>query len=71
MPGILGLGHTRYSTAGGGDLSNTQPFMVHTRHGMLAIAHNGELVNADKLRRTVRVWRTVRGVEEGEGCGGR
>jgi len=53
LTGVLGLGHTRYSTAGGTDLSNAQPFMVHTRHGCLALAHNGELVNAATLRRTV------------------
>lgn len=53
LTGILGLGHTRYSTAGGSDLGNVQPFMVHTRHGQLAIAHNGELINADTLRKTV------------------
>ena len=51
--GIVGLGHTRYSTAGGGDAINTQPFLVHTRHGPIAVAHNGELINAQALRETV------------------
>ncbi|CAL4148017.1 unnamed protein product, partial [Meganyctiphanes norvegica] len=53
LKGVLGIGHTRYSTAGGRDPINTQPFMVHTRHGPLAVAHNGELINATALRKTV------------------
>lgn len=53
LRGRLGIGHSRYSTAGGRDPSNTQPFMVHTRHGPLATAHNGELINAVALRKTV------------------
>ncbi|XP_076042652.1 phosphoribosylamidotransferase 2 [Oratosquilla oratoria] len=53
LQGALGVGHTRYSTAGGRDPKNTQPFMVHTRHGPLAVAHNGELINANALRSTV------------------
>ncbi|XP_071551404.1 amidophosphoribosyltransferase-like [Panulirus ornatus] len=53
LTGNVGVGHSRYSTAGGRDPSNTQPFMVHTRHGPLATAHNGELINAVALRKTV------------------
>lgn len=53
LRGTLGIGHSRYSTAGGRDPANTQPFMVHTRHGPLATAHNGELINAVALRKTV------------------
>lgn len=50
----LGIGHTRYSTAGRKDATNCiQPFVVHTVKGLLAVAHNGELVNADGLRRQV------------------
>ncbi|KAK3868654.1 hypothetical protein Pcinc_025978 [Petrolisthes cinctipes] len=53
LTGDVGIGHSRYSTAGGRDLSNTQPFVVHTRHGPFATAHNGELINAEALRKTV------------------
>uniref|UniRef100_T1IGS5 Amidophosphoribosyltransferase n=2 Tax=Strigamia maritima TaxID=126957 RepID=T1IGS5_STRMM len=43
LKGNLGIGHTRYSTAGGTDMVNAQPFVIHTMHGLLALAHNGEL----------------------------
>ncbi|XP_029443069.1 amidophosphoribosyltransferase isoform X1 [Rhinatrema bivittatum] len=47
----LGIGHTRYSTTGHSELQNCQPFVVETLHGKIAVAHNGELVNATRLRR--------------------
>ncbi|KAK6494226.1 amidophosphoribosyltransferase-like [Huso huso] len=51
--GNLGISHTRYSTTGMSELQNCQPFVVETLHGKIAVAHNGELVNAQKLRRKV------------------
>lgn len=54
LRGNLGIGHTRYSTVGGTNAHNTQPFVVHTKHGVLSLAHNGELVNAAKLRQEAR-----------------
>ncbi|XP_042875268.1 amidophosphoribosyltransferase-like isoform X2 [Penaeus japonicus] len=53
LKGQLGIGHTRYATMGGCDPINIQPFMVHTRHGPFATAHNGELINGVALRKTV------------------
>ncbi|KAL1432839.1 hypothetical protein MTO96_013039 [Rhipicephalus appendiculatus] len=53
LKGNLGVGHTRYSTTGGSEHELAQPFVVHTNHGLLAIAHNGELVNAIALRRKI------------------
>ncbi|XP_036751069.1 amidophosphoribosyltransferase isoform X3 [Manis pentadactyla] len=47
----LGIGHTRYATTGNCELENCQPFVVETLHGKIAVAHNGELVNAVQLRR--------------------
>ncbi|KAK9399127.1 amidophosphoribosyltransferase [Crotalus adamanteus] len=47
----LGIGHTRYSTSGVSVLDNCQPFVVETLHGKIAVAHNGELTNAMRLRR--------------------
>ncbi|XP_043546340.1 amidophosphoribosyltransferase [Chiloscyllium plagiosum] len=51
--GNLGIGHTRYSTSGISELQNCQPFVVETLHGKIAVAHNGELVNAKKLKMKV------------------
>lgn len=51
--GNLGIGHTRYSTTAGSSEVNCQPFVVHTIHGALAIAHNGEIMNASALRQKV------------------
>lgn len=54
LKGNLGLGHTRYSTSGGsGSLQLAQPFVVHTKYGTIAVAHNGELVNSSNLRETL------------------
>ncbi|XP_075400391.1 amidophosphoribosyltransferase [Tenrec ecaudatus] len=47
----LGIGHTRYATTGNCELENCQPFVVETLHGKIAVAHNGELVNAAPLRK--------------------
>jgi amidophosphoribosyltransferase len=50
LPGTLGIGHTRYSTAGDSALLNAQPIMVQSNKGMMALAHNGNLVNAQDIR---------------------
>jgi amidophosphoribosyltransferase len=51
LPGSIAIGHNRYSTSGGLTLENTQPLRVVYRGGSLALAHNGNLVNARALRR--------------------
>lgn len=53
LPGSLAVGHNRYSTSGSSDLSNAQPFVVTYSQGGLAVAHNGNLVNAPALRRAL------------------
>ncbi|XP_060810242.1 amidophosphoribosyltransferase isoform X1 [Amyelois transitella] len=53
LKGNLGIGHTRYSTSAASEEVNCQPFVVHTAHGALAVAHNGELVNCSSLRKMV------------------
>ncbi|KAJ8956377.1 hypothetical protein NQ318_015115 [Aromia moschata] len=53
LNGSLGIGHTRYSTSARSEQVNCQPFVVHSMHGSLAVAHNGELVNAATLRKQV------------------
>ena len=50
LTGYHGIGHTRYSTTGANAHRNIQPFLVETMHGPLALAHNGNLVNATALR---------------------
>src|SRR5882672_5376885 len=50
MRGTLAIGHTRYSTAGDSTLLNAQPIMVQSNKGMIALAHNGNLVNAQEIR---------------------
>ncbi|MEM7047564.1 MAG: amidophosphoribosyltransferase [Pseudomonadota bacterium] len=45
------IGHVRYSTAGGKDVQNLQPFVGETRYGPLAVAHNGNLTNSAQLRK--------------------
>jgi amidophosphoribosyltransferase len=51
LPGTQAIGHVRYSTAGESRLANAQPFLIDCAHGQIAICHNGNLVNADDLRR--------------------
>ncbi len=51
LKGNLGVGHVRYSTAGESTLSNAQPLVLNYAKGTLALAHNGNLINANALRR--------------------
>ncbi len=48
--GTLAIGHTRYSTAGDSALLNAQPILVQSNKGSIAVAHNGNLVNASEVR---------------------
>jgi amidophosphoribosyltransferase len=50
LPGYLAIGHNRYSTTGSSLVVNAQPAVIKTRLGHLALAHNGNLVNAGELR---------------------
>lgn len=50
LPGSVAIGHTRYSTAGTSALLNAQPCLVNYHAGPLALAHNGNLTNAQSLR---------------------
>lgn len=50
LKGKFAIGHNRYSTTGSSVLQNAQPFQIQTRYGPLALAHNGNLVNAAELR---------------------
>jgi amidophosphoribosyltransferase len=50
LPGNLAIGHTRYSTTGDSALLNAQPIRVESTKGLIAIAHNGNLVNLGNIR---------------------
>ncbi len=51
MKGNLGIGHVRYSTTGASTPENAQPLVLSYVKGSLALAHNGNLVNTEELRR--------------------
>ncbi|MCW7076582.1 MAG: amidophosphoribosyltransferase [Candidatus Syntrophoarchaeum sp.] len=50
LRGEVGIGHVRYSTTGKSSIENGQPFTIKFKDGMLAIAHNGNLINSEVLR---------------------
>jgi amidophosphoribosyltransferase len=50
VKGKAAIGHVRYATAGGGGYENVQPLLFHSQNGSLALAHNGNLVNANALK---------------------
>ena len=50
LSGHMALGHNRYSTAGDSALHNAQPCLINYSEGSLALAHNGNLVNANSIR---------------------
>jgi amidophosphoribosyltransferase len=49
LKGEMGIGHVRYSTFGSSTIENAQPIVVSTNYGDIALGHNGEIVNADKI----------------------
>lgn len=50
MSGKAAIGHVRYATAGGGGYENVQPLLFRSHSGSLALAHNGNIVNANQLK---------------------
>jgi amidophosphoribosyltransferase len=50
LSGRVAIGHVRYTTSGGSLPKNVQPLTAELRHGAVAIAHNGNLVNAESIR---------------------
>ena len=51
LKGDIGVGHVRYSTAGGSTRENAQPLVLNYVKGTLALAHNGNLINAKELKK--------------------
>jgi amidophosphoribosyltransferase len=50
LNGMAAIGHVRYATAGGGGYENVQPLLFRSQNGSIALAHNGNLVNATELK---------------------
>ena len=50
LKGNIAIGHDRYSTSGESEKQNAQPLVVRYKEGSIALAHNGNLVNADSIR---------------------
>ena len=50
LPGKAAIGHVRYSTAGSSVVKNVQPIMVDYSRGSIAVAHNGNIVNAQLIK---------------------
>ena len=59
LPGYMAIGHNRYSTAGSSDLKNVQPLTVNFAFGNLALAHNGNLINATMLRNELEAYGAI------------
>ena len=59
LPGRMAIGHNRYSTAGGNDLKNVQPFNVNFAFGNMALAHNGNLINSQVLRNELEAYGAI------------
>ena len=59
LTGSMAIGHNRYSTAGGKDLKNVQPLTVNFAFGNLALAHNGNLINAQVLRNELEAYGAI------------
>jgi amidophosphoribosyltransferase len=51
LAGCLAIGHNRYSTTGSSNVRNAQPFLIDSKHGPIALAHNGNIVNAGEIRK--------------------
>lgn len=59
LPGNKAIGHNRYSTAGRNHLKNVQPLTVNFAFGNLALAHNGNLINATVLRSELEAYGSI------------
>jgi len=51
LEGDAAIGHVRYSTAGSSSLFNAQPLLINCHHGQIAMAHNGNLINAAQIKK--------------------
>ncbi|MBM4249240.1 MAG: amidophosphoribosyltransferase [Euryarchaeota archaeon] len=54
LPGACGIAHVRYSTTGSSKIENSQPVVASSSTGDIALAHNGDIVNADAIRKELK-----------------
>jgi len=59
LPGRAAIGHVRYSTTGSSVIKNTQPIMVEYSRGAIAVAHNGNIVNAQAIRAELEAYGSI------------
>jgi amidophosphoribosyltransferase len=59
LPGRSAIGHVRYSTTGESHIKNAQPFVVEYSRGAMAMAHNGNLVNANLLKDELEAYGSI------------
>lgn len=59
LPGKTAIGHVRYATTGASSLKNAQPLVFKTGHGPMAVAHNGNLTNANLLRDELEAYGSI------------
>lgn len=59
LPGSAAIGHVRYSTTGSSILKNVQPIMVDYSRGSIAVAHNGNIVNAQLIKDELEAWGSI------------
>ena len=59
LQGNMAIGHCRYSTTGSSNVSNAQPYKVDYSRGQVAVAHNGNLVNAQILRAELEAYGSI------------
>ncbi len=57
--GHIAIGHTRYTTAGSSKIENAQPLFFRYAHGSMAVAHNGNLVNAAPMRKQLEAMGSI------------
>lgn len=59
LQGVSAIGHVRYSTTGESHIKNAQPFVVDYSRGSIAVAHNGNIVNANMLRAELEAYGSI------------
>jgi amidophosphoribosyltransferase len=59
LPGKSAIGHVRYSTTGSSVSKNVQPILVDYSRGSIAVAHNGNIVNAQMIKDELEAWGSI------------